>query len=178
MPKRTSNNCKHCVDVLVGFQIKHTEEDCPLRAALHCRYCCTYGHSSDECDDAPPDYVYKVNMHKALAAVDAARVAEPVEPVKEKLPSRRDPHYPALEVLENEKVLREFVRGRIGVPAMKIEENKRRIKEWAKEAGVKIRYIEDKKEEDKFAEYDRIYEEYNPKPKQASAAAQKTPNKA
>ncbi len=116
-------------------------------------------------------------MHKALAAVDAA-CAAPVKPVKEKLPSRRDPHYPALEVLENEKVLREFVRGRIGIPAMKIEENKRRIKEWAKEAGVKIRYIADKKEEDKFAEYDRIYEEYNPKPIKASAAAQKTPNKA
>ncbi len=115
-------------------------------------------------------------MRKALAAVDAARTAPP-EPVKEKLPSRKDPHYPALEVLENERVLREFVRGRIGIPAMKIEENKRRIKEWAKEVGVRIRYIEDKKEEDKFAEYDRIYEEYNPKPIAATKAAQKTPNK-
>jgi hypothetical protein len=164
MPKRLSNNCKHCVDILVGFQIKHSEEDCPLRAALHCRYCCTYGHASDDCEDAPPDYVYKNNMSKALAEVDAARQPA-APPTKEKLPKKSsDPYYPALELIENERVLREFVRGRIGIPAMKIEENKRRIREWAKEAGVKIRYIEDKEAVDNFAEYDRIYDELNPKP--------------
>jgi len=47
------------------------------------------------------------------------------------------PGLPTLDVLENTDVLAAFLRARGVQPAAKLEENKKRIAEWA--AGVKIR---------------------------------------
>lgn len=80
-------------------------------------------------------------------------------------PDKSSVYSPAKEILDNEKVLREFVRARIGIPAVKAEENKKRIREWAKAVGTDVRYIPDEGAVaiDNFAEYDRIYAELNPK---------------
>jgi hypothetical protein len=87
---------------------------------------------------------------------DAAASKEEVE--------KDSPYYPAKELLENEKVLREFVRAHIGIPAVKIEENKKRIKEWTKRNGWRIRYIPDTQVEDQFAKfnYDEEFRKANP----------------
>lgn len=168
---RQFTSCKHCIDILIDYQIKHTEETCPLRASFHCMHCHAHvGHTTDACPKAPPDYVYagslaglqrKIARKRAAAAADA-----------DLQPDKSSDYSPAKEILDNEKVLREFVRARIGIPAVKAEENKKRIKEWAKAVGTAVRYIPDSAGAvDNFAEYDRIYATLNPKTAPAEAAA-------
>jgi hypothetical protein len=113
----------------------------------------------------PPDYVYTASVGSAIQALRRRRLraaAEAAELAAEKV-EKDSVYYPAKELFENEKVLREFVRARIGIPAVKIEENKKRIKKWAGAQGIAVRYIPDAGvEEDKFAEYDRYYAAANP----------------
>ena len=162
-----NRNCASCVGILIDYQIKHTEDSCPLRASLHCNYCCKYGHATNECPAPPPDYVYTTCVSSAINALRRRRLRAATEAAKtsaEKV-EKDSIYYPAKELLENEKVLREFVRARIGIPAVKIEENKKRIKKWSGEQGIAVRYITDVGvEEDKFAEYDRYYAAANPRP--------------
>lgn len=174
--------CAFCATTLVGYQLKHAEADCPLRACLTCTECGEDGHSNDMCANLIPEYCYKTTVAKSLKAFVVARrtAAADAEADSQEAAVAAAPKRPTIELLEDEKVFREFVRARVVFgpgegPAMKIEENKRKIKKWAKEAGVRIVFKE--KEggacaEDKFAKYDRIYEEYNPrsKPKTTSTS--------
>ncbi len=152
-----AGNCTHCVNILIDYQIKHTEEKCPLRASLYCLHCRKHaGHATKDCQAKPPDHVYASSIQGIQRQIarrrEAAAAAE-----------REEPDVGAKEILDNEKVLREFVRARIGIPAVKPEENKKRIKEWAKAVGTAVRYIPDEAAVENFAEYDRIYAELNPK---------------
>ena len=160
----SKRNCAFCVGILIDYKIKHTEDACPLRASLHCTYCCKYGHTTSKCPTPPPDSVYttspsgaleQLRRRKAAIAAEKARATENIE--------KDSWYYPAKELLENEKVLREFVRINIKIPAVKIERNKEHIKKWAAKNGVNVRYIKEVACEDIFAEYDRIYEAANPK---------------
>lgn len=160
-----NRNCASCVGILIDYQIKHTEDSCPLRASLHCNYCCKYGHATNECPVPPPDSVYTTNIGSAINALRwrRAKIAAERAAATEKV-EKDSVYYPAKELLENEKVLREFVRARIGIPAVKIEENKKRIRVWADKQKIAVRYIADVgMEEDKFAEYDRYYAAANPR---------------
>ncbi len=183
---RTAATCQFCATTLVGYQLKHAEADCPLRACLTCSECGEDGHSSDMCANPIPEYCYKTTVAKSLKAFVAARrtAAADAEADSQEAAAAAAPKRPTIELLEDEKVFREFVRARVVFgpgegPAMKIEENKRKIKRWAKEAGVKVVFKEKEggagagagaSTEDKFAKYDRIYEEYNPRPKQKTTS--------
>lgn len=127
------------------------------------------------CPQPIPEYCYKDTLAKSLNAWLTARsqAAAIAEADSQEAAAAAAPKRPTIELLEDEKVFREFVRARVVFgpgegPAMKIEENKRKIKKWAKEAGVKVVFKEKEggagPAEDKFAKYDRIYEEYNPAP--------------
>ena len=186
MPRRPVATCAFCADTLVGYQIKHAEADCPLRACLTCNACGEGGHSSDTCPERPPEYCYKGTLAKSLTAWLASRKAAATEDDSQEVAAAAAPKRPTIELLEDEKVFREFVRNRVVFepgegPAMKIEENKRKIKRWAKEAGVRVIFKEKDSgaADDKFAKYDRIYEEYNPrsKPKTTSTAPSNNPKK-
>jgi hypothetical protein len=173
MPRRPVATCAFCATTLIGYQLKHAEADCPLRACLTCNECGEDGHSGDMCPQPIPEYCYKNTLGKTVAAL-VARQRTAVEDDSQEAAvaaiaasSKR----PIIELLEDEKVFREFVRARMVFgpgegPAMKIEENKKKIKRWAKEAGVRVVFKEKKASdsEDKFAKYDRIYDECNPKP--------------
>lgn len=174
MPRRPQATCAFCADTLVGYQIKHAEADCPLRACLTCTECGENGHSGDMCPQPIPEYCYKGTVAKSLTAWLTARsqAAANAEADSQEAAAAAAPKRPTIELLEDEKVFREFVRARVvfpegTAPPMKIEKNKQIIKTWAKEAGVRVVFKE--KEEvgaagaDNFAKYDRIYEEYNPK---------------
>ena len=178
MPKICVSTCTFCADTLVGYQIKHTEADCPLRACLSCNACGEDGHSDDTCTQAPPEYCYKNTLAKTLNAFLDSRCG-PKEDDSQEAAAAAAPKKLTIELLEDEKVFREFVRARMVFepgegPAMKIEENKKKIKRWAKEAGVRVVFKEKKEEDEKlaanFAKYDRIYEEYNPKPQKQQKA--------
>ncbi len=179
MPKIRASTCTFCADTLVGYQIKHTEADCPLRACLSCNACGEDGHSDDTCTQAPPEYCYKNTLAKSLNAFLDSRCG-PKEDDSQEAAAAAAPKKLTIELLEDEKVFREFVRARMVFgpgegPAMKIEENKRKIKRWAKEAGVRVVFKEKKEVDEKlaanFAKYDRIYEEYNPRPKPKTTGA-------
>jgi hypothetical protein len=160
-------NCKHCINILIDYQIKHSEGACPLRASFHCAHCHAHvGHTTGTCPKAPPDYVYAGSIQGLIRRVQRARASAAVATEDDCLQTDKLSVYsPAKEILDNEKVLREFVRARIGIPAVKAEENKKRIREWAKAVGTDVRYIPDEGAVaiDNFAEYDRIYAELNPK---------------
>jgi hypothetical protein len=180
MPRRPVATCAFCATTLVGYQLKHAEADCPLRACLTCNECGEDGHSGDMCSQPTPEYCYKNTLGKAVAALVAGQIQEDDS---QEAAIAAAPKRPTIELLEDERVFREFVRARVVFgpgegPAMKIEENKRKIKKWAKEAGVRIVFKEkdEKAGEDKFAKYDRIYEEYNPKTKKQSKTASTTQN--
>lgn len=160
-----NRTCAACAGVLIDYQIKHTVDTCPLRASLHCTYCSKYGHSTRDCPLPPPDCVYTVSLGSAIEALRRRRAKGLAEAEEGVAVTEKDSvYYPAKELLENEKVLREFVRARIGIPAVKIEENKKRIRAWAGAQKIAVRYIPDVgAEEDKFAEYDRYYAAANPK---------------
>lgn len=166
MPK-PSGNCKHCINILIDYQIKHSEGTCPLRASFHCAHCHAHvGHTTGECPKAPPDSVYAGSIQGLIRQVRRARARVHAAAEDAGLqPDKSSVYSPAKEILDNEKVLREFVRARIGIPAVKAEENKKRIREWAKAVGTDVRYITDEGAVaiDNFAEYDRIYAELNPK---------------
>jgi hypothetical protein len=201
--------CAFCATTLVGYRLKHAEADCPLRACLTCNACGEDGHSSDMCTQGPPEYCYKNTVAKSLKAFLAARrnADADAEADSQEAAAAAAPKRPIIKLLEDEKVFREFVRARVVFgpgegPAMKIEENKRKIKKWAKEAGVKVVFKEKAPvrpsasvcckdctsrcvavscpasySEDIFAKYDRIYEEYNPRPKTTGTPPSNNPKK-
>ncbi len=45
--------CDTCSHVLSNKYFSHSEENCPLGAAIYCSICCSYGHSSFSCDNRP-----------------------------------------------------------------------------------------------------------------------------
>ena len=56
-------------------------------------------------------------------------------------PLKLRPGLPTLDVLENTDVLAAFLRARGVQPAAKLEENKKRIAEWATSVRIRINYI-------------------------------------
>ena len=149
-----------CDGILLSCQTPHTNETCPLKGAFFCMHCHISGHRSDQCTRQPPEHCYTNTVAGAINAIIRRKTAVAAEP--EPKVSRKSCYYPARELLENDKVLREFVRSHIGIPALKIEENKARIKEWTKTSGWKIRYIPDTEESDEFAKYDEAFIKANP----------------
>lgn len=45
--------CDSCSHVLTNNYFSHTNENCPLGAAIYCGICCSYGHSTYSCADRP-----------------------------------------------------------------------------------------------------------------------------
>lgn len=136
-------------------------------------HCHVSGHRSDQCERQPPEHCYTNTVAGAVAAILRRKTAAAAATEEPKV-SRKSEYYPARELLENEKVLREFVRSHIGIPALKLEENKARIKEWTKTSGWKIRYIPDKEYEDEFAKYDVAFRKANPHIEDVSSASPNT----
>ena len=164
MPRKTQKTtCKHCDGIILTSCTPHSEDACPLQAAFFCMHCHTHGHSADQCQKQPPEYCYTNTLAGTISSIIRRKTAEQ-EPEKKEKVSKRSVYYPARELLENDKVLREFVRSHIGIPALKLEENKARIKEWTKTSGWKIRYIPDEEVHDQFAKYkyDEAYLKANP----------------
>ena len=176
MPRKTQKTtCNHCDGILLTCSTPHTEDSCPLQAAFFCMHCHIHGHRSDQCQKQPPEYCYTNTVAGAVLSIIRRKTAESEPAAVEKV-SRKSPYYPARELLENDKVLREFVRSHIGIPALKIEENKARIKEWTKTSGWKIRYIPDEDADDKFAKYDEEYLKANPHVEDAARTNKETAN--
>ncbi len=103
-------------------------------AVHYCYQCSDYGHLMESCPNAPQLTVYKGQM-----GPEPDQTQSVSGPLKAALKLR--PGLPALDVLENTDVLASFLRARGVQPAAKLEENKKRMAEWAAGAGIRVNYI-------------------------------------
>ncbi len=106
-------------------------------AAYYCFQCSDYGHLMESCPDSPPVSVYAGGRNECAVAALAPAASTGLKPTLGKL----RPGQPALDVLENTEVLAAFLRARGIQPAAKLEENKKRMAEWATRVNIRINYI-------------------------------------
>jgi hypothetical protein len=90
----------------------------------------------ERCPASPQQAVYYDGSPKTFKETDE----QSTKPQKMTLGKMR-PELPALDMLENTDVIAAFLRARGVQPAAKLEENKKRLAEWAATVKVKICYI-------------------------------------
>ncbi len=86
------------------------------------------------CPNAPELTVY--HGHRETEPDQTQSVSGPL-----KAALKLRPGLPTLDVLENTDVLAAFLRARGIQPAAKLEENKKRMADWATSAGIRVNYI-------------------------------------
>ena len=130
--------CETC-RLWIGKNVEH--ELCPLKADLLCRRCCGSGHSSSECTlnslSVYPTYIEELipqdvkEMYGIMTQTAYIKPSKSIEPH----PVR------CIEIVNNDKWIRGFMRQQHLNTARKREENLNKIFEWAHSTGLKINLI-------------------------------------
>lgn len=130
--------CETC-KLWSGISVEHDE--CPLRAGLVCRRCCSSGHTSSECN------LTNNALPTCLEDLIAADVREQF-----KIMTRTEYCGPPgsdivghdvrrVDIINQDKWIREFMRDKKLQTARKREENLAKIMEWANGRGLNIRLL-------------------------------------
>ena len=129
--------CETC-KLWSGRHVEHDE--CPLRASLVCRRCCGAGHSTSQCTEMPelhPVYLEDLipnDVRERYNITTRTAYVKPSTPIH--------PHpIRCIEVINQDKWIREFMKQQHLSTARKREENLERIMEWAAGCGLNIRLL-------------------------------------
>jgi hypothetical protein len=129
--------CDTCL-LWTGRHVEHAE--CPIKADLVCRRCCGSGHTTSECDFAPeihPTHLEELIPHDVRERYGITTRTEYVRP-----PVPVDPHpIRCIEIINQDKWIRDFMKHQHLSTARKREENLARIMEWAAGCGLNIRLL-------------------------------------
>lgn len=129
--------CKTCFN-WTGLTVHH--EVCELRASLVCRKCCCAGHSTAECDynnvcnptcleELIPHDVkerYGIISQTQFINTDNQRSIHPIR---------------NLDIINQDKWIREFMKNQNLHTARKREDNIAKIIEWAAGCGLNVRFL-------------------------------------
>lgn len=137
MSTKFSMPCETC-KYWTGRNEEHDE--CPIKASLVCRRCCGSGHSTSECNYAPE--VHPVSLEELIPndlreyykITSHTQYERPEKPI--------DPHpIRCIEIVNQDKWIRDFMKHQHLQTARKREENLARIMEWAAGSGLNIRLL-------------------------------------
>lgn len=97
--------CSICKDVLVQFELEHTEARCPLGTSLYCSYCAGFGHITRDCKAKPSTRYTRPIYMEQLIGVDhllefGIRTKTPLLTTEEKEPAPQ-----LLEIKDNDQTI-------------------------------------------------------------------------
>ncbi len=104
--------CSICKDVLVQFELEHTEARCPLSASLYCSYCASFGHLTRNCKAKPSKrYTHPIYVEQLVGVEDllefGIRTKTPL-PVREE----KEPAPQLLEIKDNDPTIISFLQSK------------------------------------------------------------------
>lgn len=104
--------CSICKDVLVQFELEHTEARCPLGASLYCSYCASFGHLTRDCKAKPAKrYTHPVYVEQLVGVGDllefGIRTKTPL-PLREE----KEPVQQLLEIKDNDPAIIAFLQSK------------------------------------------------------------------
>ncbi len=129
--------CEIC-KMWTGRLVEHDE--CPLRASLTCRRCCGSGHTSSTCNLINNVYptcledLISPDVREHYKITTRTEYIKPEEPIAGHDVRRVD-------VINQDKWIREFMRDKKLPTARKREENLAKIMEWAVNRGLNVRLL-------------------------------------
>ena len=129
--------CEIC-KLWTGLSVEHDE--CPIRANLVCRRCCGSGHSTSQCDYQPElhptclEELIPADLRERYGITTHTEYIRPENPI-EAHPIR------CIEIVNDDKWIRAFMRQHHLQTARKREENLTRIMEWSAGCGLNIRLL-------------------------------------
>lgn len=133
--------CKICEKTLIGFEIEHTEQTCPLRMSRYCSYCAQYGHLTTQCPAKPsilfrkPAYLEQLIPPSDLVEFNITSKT----PIKYK---EKDEPQQLLEIKDDDKVIMAYLLSHSLKVSRKSKENKMTLEEYAKLQNKRLVYIQ------------------------------------
>lgn len=119
--------CSYCAHILVGYSIRHSEDVCPLRKSMYCKFCAKYGHIPSTCTRKPSSI--------ALAPVDPSSLPQPA-------PQSPESTKPVVELKKIDTVIREYLRNHGQEGSITKQDIPKLLAKHAKKMGIDIRLIE------------------------------------
>jgi len=133
--------CTICAKTLIGFEIEHTEQTCPLRMSRYCSYCAEYGHLTSKCHAKPSILFRKPAYLEQL--IPPSEIDE--YGIKSKTPIKykeKDEPQQLLEIKDDDKVIMAYLQARSLKVSRKSKENKLTLEEYAKLQNKRVVYIQ------------------------------------
>jgi len=131
--------CKTCYN-WTGVSVEHLNDECALRASLVCRRCCCAGHSTADCTY---DNICNPTCLEDLIPIDLKDrygITSCTPYINVDLPNKAHP-IRNLDIINQDKWIREFMKNQNLHTARKREDNIAKILEWAASCGLNVRFL-------------------------------------
>lgn len=131
--------CSICKDVLIQFELEHTEARCPLAASLYCSSCACFGHLTRNCRAKPskrytqPVYVEQlIGVNDLLEFGIRTKTPLPVQKEEEPIPQ-------LLEIKDTDSAITTFLTSK-GIKAGKKSMLRIQLENYAKTEKLRVIY--------------------------------------
>lgn len=150
--KRTCNFCRVHIPSLTAKQANHTTEDCPFRMSVKCLKCCMKGHLTTDCTmeitwQRPrylEDLISDEEKERWQITTRTPILHTPLNAKNYRETALREiPKTDTLQVINQDKKIRDFMRVN-GVKTVHEQiENMRILTDWAIQQGKRIEFVKE-----------------------------------